>query len=58
MLRRYVVGLILPLFILAAVGCGGSGGAESPKVENPNVKVKPIGDGKKPGEGTVMKTDS
>jgi hypothetical protein len=57
MLRRYLVGLLLPLFALAAMGCGGSGGAESPKVENPNVKVKPIGDGNKPGGGMQMKTD-
>jgi hypothetical protein len=43
MLRRYLVGmLILPLFLLAAAGCGGGGAAESPKVENPNVKIKPV----------------
>jgi len=58
MLRRYVVGLILPLFVLAALGCGGGGSGEAPKVENPNVKVKPIGgEGKKPGEGMQPKSE-
>jgi hypothetical protein len=52
MLRRSVVGLVMPLFLLAAVGCGGSGGAEAPKVENPTVKVKSMaGDPAKPSEG-------
>jgi hypothetical protein len=55
MLRRYVVGLLLPLFVLAAVGCGGGGGGEAPKVDNPSVKVKPFGDSNKPGEGMKPK---
>jgi hypothetical protein len=56
MLRRVVVGLLGPLFLLAAVGCGGGGSAESPKVENPTVKVKAL-DNTKPGEGPKMKAD-
>ncbi len=51
MLRRAVAGLIVPLMLLAAAGCGESGGAEAPKVQNPSVKLKPSGDGKSPGEG-------
>ena len=59
MLRRYLVGtLVLPLFLLAAVGCGGSGGAESPKVETPTVKMKSITPKGKPGEeGASMKAE-
>jgi len=56
MLRRAIVGLVVPLFLLVAVGCGGGGGAESPKVENPTVKVKAL-DNTKPGEGPKMKAD-
>jgi len=58
MLRRYVVGtLVLPFFLLAALGCGG-GGAEAPKVESPTVKSKPVTPKGKPGEdGASMKAD-
>ena len=52
MLRRYGVKmLVLPLFLWAALGCGGSGGDESPKVENPTAKIKAITPKGKPGEG-------
>jgi hypothetical protein len=59
MLRRYLVGtLILPLFLLAAIGCGGSGGAEAPKVENPNVKARPPKLNSKAGDsGSSMKAE-
>ena len=59
MLRRYAVGLVVPLFLLAAVGCGGDGGSESPKVENPTIKVKSMAkDPAKPNEGGAkMKAD-
>ncbi len=59
MLRRTVAGLIVPLMLLPAVGCGASGGAEAPKVQNPTVKIKPAGDGKTPGDGgTKFKPDN
>ena len=59
MLRRYLVGtLILPLFLLAAMGCGGSGGGEAPRVENPNVKARPPKLNSKAGdEGASMKAE-
>jgi hypothetical protein len=56
MLRRYIGMLLLPTLLLAAVGCGGSGGAEAPKVENPNVKAKPPSIKNKAGDdGASMK---
>ena len=55
MLRRTLVGLVLPLFFLAAVGCGGDGGAEGPKVQNPTLKIKPVGDGKSSDQGGASK---
>jgi len=42
MLRTVVGTLVLPFFLLAALGCGGSGGAEGPKVESPTLKAKPV----------------
>jgi hypothetical protein len=59
MLRRYLVGmLVLPLFMLAALGCGGGGGAEAPKVENANVKAKPPTMKNKAGDdGASMKAN-
>jgi len=58
MVRRVIVGLVLPLFLVAAVGCGGSGGGESPKVENPTVKMKGVTPKGKPGEdGASMKAE-
>jgi len=56
---RYLVGtLVLPLFLLAAVGCGGSSGSEGPKVENPTVKIKGVSPKGKPGdEGASMHAD-
>jgi len=59
MLLRYVVGtLVLPLFLLAAMGCGGSGGGEGPKVENPTVKAKGVTPKGKPGDdGASMKAE-
>ena len=59
MFGRYLVGiLVLPLFFLAAVGCGGGGGAESPKVDNPSVKIKSVQPKGKPGEdGASMKAE-
>ncbi len=42
MLRIVVGTLVLPFFLLAALGCGGSGGAEGPKVESPTLKAKPV----------------
>jgi len=43
MLRRYCLSLLLlPFLFLTAAGCGSSGGAENPKVQNPNVKIKPV----------------
>ncbi len=42
MLRRaFKVGLLAPLCLVIALGCGQSG-AESPKVETGNVKPKPL----------------
>jgi len=56
MLRRMIVGLVVPLFVLAAVGCGGDGGAEGPKVQNPTLKSKPVlGDSKNPDQGGPSK---
>ena len=53
MLRRSFAGaLILSLFLFAVTGCGSSGGAETPKVENPSVKIKAITPKSKPGDGT------
>jgi hypothetical protein len=59
MRRRVIAGFVTPLFLLAALGCGGGGGAESPKVENPTLKVKSMaGDPAKPNEGGAkMKSD-
>jgi len=59
MIGRTVVGiLVLPLFFLAATGCGGSGASESPKVENPTVKIKTVQPKGKPGdEGASMKAE-
>jgi len=59
MLRRYLVAmLVLPLFLLAALGCGGGGGAEAPKVENPTAKMKGVTPKGKPGEeGASMKAE-
>ncbi len=51
MLRRTIVGLVVPLFVLAAIGCGGDSGTDAPKVQNPTLKVKPVGDGKNPDQG-------
>ena len=34
--------LLVPGLLLAATGCGTSGGAENPKVQNPTVKMKPV----------------
>jgi len=59
MVRRYLVAmLVLPLFLFAAMGCGGGGGAESPKVETPTVKMKGVTPKGKPGEeGASMKAE-
>jgi hypothetical protein len=59
MLRRYLVGtLVLPLFLFAAVGCGGGPAAEGPKVENPTVKAKQVAPKGKPGEdGASMRAE-
>ena len=59
LLRRYLMGrVVLPLFLVAALGCGGSGEAESPKVENPTAKVKPLHPKSKPGEeGASMRAE-
>jgi hypothetical protein len=59
MLRRVIAGFVTPLFVLAAVGCGGGAGGESPVVEKPTLKVKSMaGDPAKPNEGGAkMKAD-
>ena len=57
MLRRAMVGLVVPLMLVAAFGCGESGKAEAPKVQNPTVKVKPSGDGKSPTGGAKFKSE-
>ena len=58
-MKRYVVGLLVPLFFLAVTGCGDSGAGESPKVEKPTLQLKQSGEGKKPGEGgPKMKSDN
>ncbi len=57
MLRRvFLAGLLSPLCLVIALGCGQSGGAESPKVENSNVKPKPLKT--KSGEDGGLKTKS
>jgi hypothetical protein len=44
--------------MLAALGCGGGGGAEAPKVENANVKAKPPAMKNKAGDdGASMKAN-
>ena len=40
--RLLLGGLLLSALIVAAVGCGSSGGSEAPRVENPTVKAKQI----------------
>jgi hypothetical protein len=58
MLRRYLVGMLALPFMLAALGCGGGGGAEAPKVENANVKAKPPAMKNKAGDdGASMKAN-
>ncbi len=60
MMRRYLVAiLVLPLFLVAAAGCGDSSGSDSPKVENPTVKMKAVTPSRaKPGdEGASMHAD-
>ncbi len=52
MLRRmFLTGLLASLCLTIALGCGQSGG-ESPKVENANVKPKPL---KKEEDGGAQK---
>jgi len=56
MLCRCLIAVFVPLALVVACGCGSSG-AEGPKVENPNLKTKPIKTGKV-GEsgGSIPKT--